>query len=176
MRVVVVSDTHAPGRWKGLPAELLLPLAEAEVILHAGDVCTAGVLDDLAQFAPVHVVMGNNDGSAVQGWGARPILEVELGGLRIGMVHDSGTTQGRGRRLRRLFPHAGLVVFGHSHAPFDGTDAGVRLFNPGSTSDPRAEPVGTYGVLEIIDGTLVTSTIIAIEATRRVSRNPTSRV
>ena len=167
MRVLVVSDTHAPGRWQGVPAELLLPLARADAILHAGDVCTAGVLDDLAQFAPVHVVMGNNDGSAVQGWGARPTLELELAGVRVAMVHDSGSRDGRGRRLARWFPSADLVVYGHSHAPFDGSDAGVRLFNPGSTSDPRREPVGTHGVLELQDGVVLASRIVPIEATRR---------
>lgn len=167
MRIVVVSDTHAPGRWKGVPTELLLPLGEADAILHAGDVSTASVLDDLAQFAPVHVVMGNTDGSSVQGWGARPRLLLDLAGLRVGMVHDSGPREGRGRRMRRLFPEADLVVYGHSHLPFDGSDAGVRLFNPGSTSDPRGEPVGTYGVLDIADGVLIASRLVPIEATRR---------
>ena len=167
MRVLVISDTHAPGRWKGLPGELVFPLGGADAILHAGDVCTASVLDDLRHFAPVHVVMGNNDGSAVQGWGARPRLELDLDGLVVGMVHDSGAREGRGRRMRALFPRADLVVFGHSHTPFDGTDAGLRLFNPGSAADPRREPVGTYGVLDIADGVLVSSRIVAIESTRR---------
>lgn len=167
MRVLVLSDTHAPGRWRGVPAELLLPLAQADAILHAGDVSTASVLDDLRHFAPVHVVMGNTDGSSVQAWGARPTLLLDLAGLRVGMVHDSGAREGRGARMRRLFPDADLVVYGHSHIPFDGSDAGVRLFNPGSAADPRREPVGTYGVLDIVDGRLVSSRIVPVEATRR---------
>lgn len=167
MRVVVLSDTHAPACWRGVPAELLIPLAEADAILHAGDVSVATVLDDLRQFAPVHVVLGNTDGSSVQGWGARPTLRLDLDGLQVGMVHDSGPREGRGRRMRRLFPGADLVVYGHSHTPFDGSDADVRLFNPGSAADPRREPVATYGVLDIEAGRLVGSRIVPIEATRR---------
>lgn len=166
MRVIVVSDTHAPYCWQGVPEELRAPLEAADAILHAGDVGASAVLDTLARFAPVHVVMGNVDGSGVQRWGALPRVEVEFDGFRIGMIHDPGFIEGRGVRLRRLFPDADLIVHGHTHTPFDGIEDGVRLFNPGSTSDPRREPVGTYGVLDIEAGRLVASSIVPIESTR----------
>ena len=156
MIVVVLADTHAPRRWKALPEPLRDPLAQADVILHAGDVCTPDVLDELAAFAPVHVVLGNNDGPAVQAWGAPQTLELDLGGVRVAMIHDSGPTAGRGRRMRRRFPDADVVVFGHSHIPMDLDEGGVRLFNPGSPTDRRRQPHGSYGVLEITDGRLHT--------------------
>ncbi|WP_235750531.1 metallophosphoesterase family protein [Nigerium massiliense] len=158
----MLSDTHAPRRWKALPGALVPALSTADVILHAGDVCTPEVLDELAAFAPVHVVLGNNDGPAVAAWGAPERLELDLDGLAVGMVHDSGAKQGRGRRMRRAFPGADLVVYGHSHIPVDAVENGVHLFNPGSPTDPRREPVGTYGVLEIEDGRLIAHRIAAL--------------
>ena len=159
MRVLVLSDTHAPRRWKACPHPLLPELDAADVILHAGDVCTPDVLELLAGFAPVHVVMGNNDVAEVAAWGAPETLEVELEGLRIGMVHDSGQRQGRTARLRRLFPTADLVVFGHSHIPLDETGDGVRILNPGSPTDRRRQPAGTFAVLDVQDGALVDARI-----------------
>ncbi|HPF82304.1 metallophosphoesterase family protein, partial [Nostocoides australiense] len=160
MQVVVLADTHAPRRWKGIPEGLGAPLSRAEVILHAGDVCTPDVLDALAGFAPVHAVLGNNDGPAVAAWGAPESLELVLGGVRMAMIHDSGARQGRGRRMRRRFPDADLVVFGHSHIPFDGVEDGVHLFNPGSPTDRRRQPAGTYGVLQLADGVVVRHEIV----------------
>lgn len=162
MQVVVLADTHAPRRWKGIPEGLCAPLSRAEVILHAGDVCTPDVLDALGGFAPVHVVLGNNDGPAVAAWGAPESLELVLGGVRVAMIHDSGARQGRGRRMRRRFPDADLVVFGHSHIPFDGVEEGVHLFNPGSPTDRRRQPVGTYGVLQLADGAVVRHEIVPV--------------
>jgi uncharacterized protein len=130
--------------------------------LHAGDVCVAGVLDELAGYAPVHVVLGNNDGPDVAGWGAPPALELELAGLPVAMIHDSGQAAGRLRRMHTTFPSAELVVFGHSHIPLDLRDAGVRIFNPGSPTDRRRQPHGTIGVLDITDGRLVHAQIVAV--------------
>ena len=157
MRVVVLSDTHAPRHWKVLPPALEEPLREADLVLHAGDVCTPDVLDDLAEFAPVRVVLGNNDGPDVAAWGAPETLEFELEGVRIAMIHDAGARQGRDRRMRRRFPDADLVVFGHSHIPLDEPDGAVHLFNPGSPTDKRRQPAGSYGVLDVADGRVRTS-------------------
>jgi uncharacterized protein len=162
MRVVVLSDTHAPRRWKSCPPRVAAHLEHADVILHAGDVCIPSVLDELAEFAPVHVVAGNNDGPDVTRWGAPETLELDLDGLRIAMIHDSGQKDGRAARMRRLFPSAELVVFGHSHIPMDVTEAGVRIFNPGSPTDRRRQPHGTIGEIDIEKGQLIAARIIPV--------------
>jgi putative phosphoesterase len=162
MRVVVLSDTHAPRRWKSCPAAVAANLRGADVILHAGDVCTADVLRELSQYAPVHAVVGNNDGPDVAAWGAAPTLQLDLEGLAIAMIHDSGQASGRLPRLRRLFPAAHLVVFGHSHIPLDVSGAGLRIFNPGSPTDRRRQPHGSIGELTIESGRLLEARIIAV--------------
>ena len=162
MRVVVLSDTHAPRRWRTCPPAVAASLRPADLILHAGDVCTASVLTELAGYAPVTAVVGNNDDASVAQWGASPTAELDLDGLRVAMVHDSGATSGRMARLRRRFPRADLVVFGHSHIPLDESAPGLRIFNPGSPTDRRRQPHGTLGVLEIDSGRLVEARIIAV--------------
>ncbi len=158
----MLSDTHAPRRWKACPAEVAAHLRAADLILHAGDVCTGEVLQELAQFAPVRAVLGNNDGPDVAAWGAEPTLQLNLGGVAVAMIHDSGQASGRLARMRRLFPAADLVVFGHSHIPLDQTDAGLRIFNPGSPTDRRRQPQGTLGVLTIESGRLIEARLIAV--------------
>jgi putative phosphoesterase len=138
-------------------------LRGADLILHAGDVCTAAVLDELCEYAPVHAVLGNNDGQDVAHWGAPDTLELDLAGLPVAMVHDSGQAAGRIGRMRRRFPAARLVVFGHSHIPLDQAGDGLRIFNPGSPTDRRRQPHGTLGLLEIEDGDLVSARIIAVD-------------
>lgn len=160
LRVAVVSDTHAPRFWKRLPPAVAEQLDGVDVILHAGDVCVPSVLDELAAFAPVHVVLGNNDGPDVAAWGAPETLELELEGVRIAMIHDSGPKQGRARRMRARFPDADLVVFGHSHIPWDTEDDGQRLFNPGSPTDKRRQPRGTMGRLVLDAGRIVSLDIV----------------
>ena len=162
MRVAVVADTHAPRRWKSCPAAVADVLRDADAILHAGDVCTAETLDELAEFAPVHAVLGNNDGADVAAWGARETLTVDLDGLLVAMIHDGGPAIGRPARLRRLFPAASLVVFGHSHIPWDQTFEGQRSFNPGSPTDRRRQPHGTMGELVIDDGVLRAARILRV--------------
>jgi putative phosphoesterase len=162
MRVVVLADTHAPRRWRSCPPRVAGHLRGADLILHAGDVCTSGVLDELAEYAPVQAVLGNNDGPDVAAWGAPERLELDLGGLPVAMVHDSGAAAGRTRRMRHWFPWAELVVFGHSHIPLDETGDGVRIFNPGSPTDRRRQPHGTLGLLTIDAGRLVEARIVPV--------------
>jgi uncharacterized protein len=138
-------------------------LRRADLIMHAGDVCTATVLDELAAYAPVRVVRGNNDGQDVADWGAPDTLELDIAGLPVAMVHDSGQATGRMARMRRRFPGARLVVFGHSHIPLDQAGDGLRIFNPGSPTDRRRQPHGTLGLLEIVDGGLVGARIIPVD-------------
>jgi len=162
-RVVVLADTHAPRRWKSCPSAVARELRSADLILHAGDVCTAPVLAELEQYAPVHVVLGNNDGPDVAAWGAPESCLLDIDGLKVAMIHDSGPSTGRLPRMRRLFPEADLVVFGHSHIPMDSADAtGFRVFNPGSPTDRRRQPQGTLGTLEISAGTLHRTQILPV--------------
>jgi putative phosphoesterase len=160
--VVVVSDTHAPRFWKRCPPALAVRLAGADLILHAGDICIPQVLDELAQYAPVRAVLGNNDGPDVAELGVPESLELDLDGLRVGMIHDSGPKDGRLSRLRRRFPDCDLVVFGHSHIPLDEADASLRIFNPGSPTDKRRQPYGTFGELMIADGVLASARIVVL--------------
>jgi uncharacterized protein len=162
VRVVVLSDTHAPRRWRGCPPAVAEHLADADVILHAGDVCTADVLDELSAYAPVRAVLGNNDGADVAAWGAPEELRFELDGLPVAMVHDAGPATGRAGRMHRRFPDARLVVFGHSHIPLDEAAHGVRIFNPGSPTDRRRQPHGTLGILDIERGELLSARIVAV--------------
>jgi uncharacterized protein len=162
MNIVALSDTHAPRRWRSCPPAVAAHLRGADLILHAGDVCTAGVLDELSAFAPVRAVLGNNDGPDVAAWGAPDTVQLDLDGLQLAMIHDSGHAAGRIARMRRRFPGAGLVVFGHSHIPLDQSADGLRIFNPGSPTDRRRQPHGTIGLLTISAGRLQQARIVSV--------------
>ena len=158
----MLSDTHAPRYWKACPPEVARRLDGVDLILHAGDVCRAAVLEELAAFAPVRAVLGNNDEPDVAAWGAPETLRLDLDGLPAAMVHDAGPAAGRPGRLRRRFPGAELVVFGHSHIPLDLTADGIRIFNPGSPTDRRRQPRGTMGLLRVEDSRLVEAGIVPV--------------
>jgi uncharacterized protein len=163
MKVAVLADTHAPRYWKSCPPEVARRLDGVDLILHAGDVCRATVLEELAGFAPVRAVLGNNDTPDVAAWGAPETLRLDLDGLAVAMVHDAGPASGRPRRMRRRFPEAALVVFGHSHIPLDqDSEDGPRLFNPGSPTDRRRQPHGTMGLLRVEGGRLLEAAIIPV--------------
>jgi putative phosphoesterase len=156
MRIVVLADTHIPDFAKALPPGLLPALRRADLILHAGDVTAAHVLDELTGYAPVHVAMGNRDRPEVADWGAQPEVHLELAGVRVAMIHVAGPRHGRESRLRRRFPQARLVIFGNSHIPHDQEAGGQRLFNPGSPTWKRRQPAPTYGVVSLGEGGLRT--------------------
>jgi putative phosphoesterase len=155
MKVVVLSDTHIPdGSLRTLDDRVLAAVADADAVLHAGDVTGADLLDRLAERAPVHAVLGNND---VGLRGTLPEeLELGLDGVTVALVHDAGPARGRPARLAGRFPEADLVVFGHSHLPEDTVgDDGPRLFNPGSPTQRRRAPTRSFGMLEIRNGRIV---------------------
>ncbi len=161
-RVVVLSDTHLrPGLRRRLPDAVYTALRDAGAILHAGDIVTRDVLDELSGFAPTYAVLGNNDLDPALSHLPERRVEV-LDGVRIAMVHDSGPRTGREARLRRRFPDADVVVFGHSHIPWNavGID-GQLLFNPGSPTERRSQPHQTMGMLEL-DGGVVTAHDIVV--------------
>jgi putative phosphoesterase len=159
--VLVLADTHLKeGQLAGLPETVWQLADEADVILHAGDVVDGALLDALAQQAPVHAVRGNNDGAL----GRLPDdLVLDLGGVRIALVHDSGERRGREQRMFRRFPDADAVVFGHSHQPMAAwSPQGQLLFNPGSPTQRRRAPQRTVGLLTIGAGQIVDHQIVPV--------------
>lgn len=170
VRVVVLADTHlhrdGADPLEQLPEGVLAAMDGADVVLHAGDVVSAGTLAALearvgSSGGTFHAVLGNNDG-ALRGVLPETLL-VDLAGVRVGMVHDSGHRDGRAARLRRRFPTADVVVFGHSHVPCDdvGVD-GQRLFNPGSPTQRRLQPERTMGLLDLAGGVVLRHRIIPV--------------
>jgi putative phosphoesterase len=150
IHVVVLSDTHIRrhGR-RRLPSGAYRHLETADLVLHAGDLVDDSVLEDLGRFAPLLAVLGNNDRTLV---GLLPeTVETTLEGVALAMVHDSGPRQGRERRMARRFPHADVVIFGHSHIPWN-EDGSQLLFNPGSPTERRRQPHHTLGTLDFEDG------------------------
>jgi putative phosphoesterase len=159
---VVLADTHMrPGSRRRLPAAALAEVERADVVLHAGDIVTAEVLDYLGSYAPTVAVLGNNDDDLVGSLPERRVLELD--GVRIGMVHDSGPRRGREPRLRRDFPDADLVVFGHSHIPWNtaGLD-GQWLLNPGSPTERRSQPQPTLATVDLADGEIEAIKIVVV--------------
>jgi uncharacterized protein len=158
MEVVVIADTHLKSGIDSLDARLLDALDRADVIVHAGDLVSRLALDDLYQLGPAHVVLGNND---VELAGALPEEKViSLAGVMVALIHDSGASSGRAARMKRRFPAADVVVFGHSHIPLNQTGVGDQvLFNPGSPTQRRSQPHRTFGRLMLEKGRIVERTI-----------------
>lgn len=161
MRVGVLGDTHLPQRGPGLPADAWTHLVDCDLLLHAGDVCETALLEELAQWAPVHVAVGNCDPPEVRSWGALDVVHLELERTRVVVVHDSGPASGRGRRLRRRFPEADVIVFGHSHQPLIEREDGLLLVNPGSPTDRRRAPEHTLALLEV-DGAQARAELVVV--------------
>jgi putative phosphoesterase len=164
MKVVVLADTHVRDGGKGpqLGEAAWAHVRTAEVILHAGDVVEPGLLAELRTVAPVHAVLGNNDGALARILPETLVLDLE--GVEVAMVHDSGARAGREARMRRRFPTADVVVFGHSHIPWneEGLD-GQILFNPGSATQRRAQPHRTLGVLELGSGRVRRREVVVVD-------------
>ena len=152
MKVAVLADTHTRGMSRTLPFSAWPFLESADHILHAGDVVDPALLDELKALAPLTVVMGNCDALDVRDWGVDDEATVELGGVEIAMLHDSGLSRGRRERMRERFPTARVVVFGHSHMPVNEDDEGLLLFNPGSPTWKRTAPFPSMGLLWIENG------------------------
>jgi putative phosphoesterase len=152
VRLAIISDTHLPRRGRALPEACVARLREADAILHAGDFIEASVLEELEALGPpVRAVRGNVDSSELQ---ARlpAVRVVAAGGARIAMLHDAGPSAGRFARMRRRFPDADAVVFGHSHLPLHEEHDGFAIFNPGSPTERRRAPYHTMGLATATDG------------------------
>jgi putative phosphoesterase len=154
VRLAIVSDTHLPRGGRALPAACVQRLAAADAILHAGDFITVAVLRELEAIGPpVHAVHGNVDEPGLRMLLPR-VRTVDAAGTRIAMIHDAGPAQGRLARLRRTFPDAAAVVFGHSHLPLHevSADGAFQIFNPGSPTERRRAPRHTMGHGLVADG------------------------
>jgi uncharacterized protein len=164
VRLLLLSDTHVPKRARDLPADVWAAVAAADVVVHAGDWVNEGLLDQLQTAAPLLVgCYGNNDGEGLR----RRLPEVaaaQLSGIHVTVVHQTGGVKGRELRADRRFPGTDLLVFGHSHIPWDSTTpAGMRLLNPGSPTDHRRQPHATYMTVELTAGRIGPVTLHPIQ-------------
>ncbi len=152
---MLISDTHVPNRARDMPAAVWDAVEEADVVLHAGDWMAPDLLDRLQDRTPFLVACwGNNDGDELR---ARlpERADANLGGLRFTVTHEAGVSAGRDERMARLYPDTDVLVFGHSHIPWDATaSTGLRLLNPGSPTDRRRQPFCTYMTASVDCGVL----------------------
>ncbi len=150
-RLLLISDTHIPGRARALPAPVLAAADAADLIVHAGDWVTASVLDRLQEHGEVVGVRGNNDGPDLR---ARlpEVARRRVEQVEVAVIHETGDARSRERRMDAAFADVQLLIFGHSHIPWDTTTPrGLRLLNPGSPTDRRRQPHHTYMTV-VIDG------------------------
>jgi putative phosphoesterase len=160
VEIAVISDTHLPRGSRRLPEACVERLRAADLILHAGDLMRLSVLRELESYGPVVAVHGNVDDAEVRA--ALPAsAAVEAGGVTIAVVHDAGPAKGRLARLRRRFPAADAVVFGHSHIPLhERAPDGFQIFNPGSPTERRRSPQHTMGIARVENGQLTFELIV----------------
>jgi uncharacterized protein len=155
VRLLLIADTHVPRRARDLPARVWDEVARADVVVHAGDWVSAELLDTLeTRSARLVACWGNNDGPVLR---ARlpERADATLGGLRLTVVHETGGAAGRDARMSRLYPDSDVLVFGHSHIPWDTTTkTGLRLLNPGSPTDRRRQPFCSYMTAGVDNGEL----------------------
>jgi hypothetical protein len=154
MQLAIISDTHMPRGARAIPPMCLERCAAADAILHAGDLLDVPVLELLRSLGPpVHAITGNVDSAALRALlPAR--LELEFGGVRIGMQHIPGPAAGRLERLRTAFPRCAAVIFGHTHMPEHGERDGFQIFNPGSPTERRRARAHTMGIATIAGATV----------------------
>ena len=154
-RVLLLSDTHVPQRAKQVPDQVWRAVDDVDLVIHAGDWNDVPILDALEQRAARLIgVYGNNDGEALQV--RLPFVAHEtVDGVRVSVVHQTGVPTGREARMQAEFPNSDLLVFGHSHIPWDTTsEGGLRLLNPGSPTDRRRQPHCTYLTLTLDAGVI----------------------
>lgn len=155
MRLLLIADTHVPKRARDLPARVWDEVASADVVIHAGDWVEPQLLDTLeARAKRLIACWGNNDGAELR----RRLPEradATLGGLRFTVTHETGAASGREARMARMYPDTDVLVFGHSHIPWDTcAKTGLRLLNPGSPTDRRRQEFCTYMTATVHDGEL----------------------
>jgi uncharacterized protein len=155
VRLLLIADTHVPRRARDLPAQVWDEVGRADVVLHAGDWVAPELVEELeARAARLVACWGNNDGPQLRSR-LPERADVTLDGLRFTVVHETGAAAGREARMSRLYPDTDVLVFGHSHIPWDTTTkTGLRLLNPGSPTDRRRQPFCTYMTGSVNNGAL----------------------
>jgi uncharacterized protein len=161
--LVMTADTHVPKRARDLPHSLWQAIDSADVVVHAGDWVDVALLDRLeARSRRLVAVYGNNDHGPFRER-LPEVARAEIAGIRFAVVHETGDAKGRERRCAARFPDTDVLVFGHSHIPWDTTAAnGLRLLNPGSPTDRRRQPHGTFVTATADDGGLRDVTFHAV--------------
>ncbi len=156
MKLLLIADTHVPKRARDLPAQIWDEVATADVVVHAGDWVAPDLLDALeSRAARLVACWGNNDGPELR-QRLPERADVLLAGLRFTVVHETGAATGRETRMSRLYPDTDVLVFGHSHIPWDTTTkTGLRLLNPGSPTDRRRQPFCSYMTANVEDQALI---------------------
>jgi len=154
-RLLIIADTHVPKRARDLPSQVWAAVDDADVVIHAGDWVDEGLLDELEGRARRLVaVWGNNDHGPLRER-LPEVARVVIEGVRLGVVHETGAAQGREARCSARYPDLDVLVFGHSHIPWDTrSETGLRLLNPGSPTDRRRQPHCTYLTAVAVDGRL----------------------
>jgi uncharacterized protein len=161
-RLLVISDTHIPGRARSLPPAVRSAADESDLIIHAGDWVSASVVEDLAAHGEVLGVYGNNDGPDVRAL-LPEVARRTIEGVRFAVVHETGDAQRRHLRMDAAYPDTDVLVFGHSHIPWDTVTAGgLRLLNPGSPTDRRRQPRCTMMTVTVDDGALQDVEIVGL--------------
>ncbi|WP_285246198.1 metallophosphoesterase [Pseudarthrobacter sp. efr-133-R2A-89] len=163
LNLVLLADTHVPKRAKDLPEQVWAAVDNADVVFHAGDWVEAALLDEFERRSKrLLAVHGNNDGPELR----RRLPETAtatLDGVRFAMVHETGPATGRELRCEALYPDADVLVFGHSHIPWDTVSPrGLRLLNPGSPTDRRRQPACTYMEAVVDDGVLAGARLVEV--------------
>jgi hypothetical protein len=164
VKLLLLADTHVPRRARDLPPRVWGEVARADVVVHAGDWVVAELLDELtARSVRLVACWGNNDGPELRSR-LPERADVELDGLRLTVVHETGGSPGRDARMSGRYPDTDVLVFGHSHIPWDTTTStGMRLLNPGSPTDRRRQPFCTYMTASIRNGVLTDVTLHRLE-------------
>lgn len=152
VRAVILADTHVPRRARDLPPDVWAAIGSCDLVIHAGDWVSASLVEAISARAPLLGVHGNNDGTEVRAL-VPEVARGTFGGVRVAVVHETGAAAGRERRMAAAFPETDLLVFGHSHVPWDTAGGGgPRLLNPGSPTDRRRQPCGTWVEATFADG------------------------
>lgn len=167
MRLLLISDTHLPKRAKDLPQPVWAAVESSDVVVHAGDWVDKGLLDALhARARHLVGVWGNNDGPDLRRR-LPEVAHVEVDGLRVSVVHETGPAIGREQRCTDTYRDTDVLVFGHSHIPWDTTtDSGLRLLNPGSPTDRRRQPFATYMTVDVRNAAVTDVTLHRLPETR----------